>query len=344
MKTKLRGKKLNIMKPQTRYAKVPLEVLSHPKLTPVDKLIITYLYSQSDSGNYILAYTRIAKELSISKKWVIERWKWLKQNDYILEDDQNYFVAIGMPEDEILKLKKGEESLPKVKLEGEQNAPIDDISKVNKIHPIGEDTTPTIGEHNTPTKVNKLHLNGEVTTPNEYNEEVKKKSEYKIEQGGSGLGSVSLQSLASASQLAPSRHTPSMVVESGNTPKVEVKESFTSKVENECQRIITHPNCQHIFTNNPKWQVYNEKLFKLSNATIGYEVCKYMLKYHDNPNKQSESEHIQYLNSDEGKFMNYMFYIVKYSQKLEGSNIWQSFVYECGLEYKENLIKSLTLS
>jgi hypothetical protein len=138
-----------------------------------------------------------------------------------LEDDQNYFVVLGMPEDEILKFKKGEGSLLKVKLEGEQNTPIDDITKVNKIHPIGEDTTPTIGEQNTPTKVNKLLLNGEVTIPNEYNKEEKKKSEYKIEQGGSGLGSVPVQSLASASQLAPSRHTPSMVVESGNTPKVD---------------------------------------------------------------------------------------------------------------------------
>ena len=133
-------------------------------------------------------------------------------------------------------------------------------------------------------------------------------------------------------------------IKTNNTSSVEVKESHTSKVENECQRIITHPNCQHIFTNNPQWQVYNEKLFKLSNATIGYEVCKYMLKYYDNPNKQRESEHTQYLSSDEGRFMNYMFYIVKYSQKLEGSNLWQSFVHECGLEYKENLIKCLTLS
>lgn len=138
-------------------------------------------------------------------------------------------------------------------------------------------------------------------------------------------------------------HTPTEVRESEITPKVEVTESHTPKVENECQKIITHPNCQHIFTNNPQWQVYNEKLFKLSNTTIGCEICKYMLKYYDNPNLQRKSEHSQFLKSDEGVFMNYMFYIVKYSQKLEGSNIWQSFVHECGLKNKENLIKNLTL-
>lgn len=132
-------------------------------------------------------------------------------------------------------------------------------------------------------------------------------------------------------------------IKTNNTPSIEVKESHTSKIENECQRIITHPKCEHIFSNNLKWQVYNEKLFKLGNATIAYEVFKYMLKYYDNPNIQRQSEHKQFLNSDEGSFMNYMFYIVKYSQKLEGSNIWQSFVHECSLEYKENLIKYLAL-
>jgi len=137
-------------------------------------------------------------------------------------------------------------------------------------------------------------------------------------------------------------NTPIVEVKEGHTSKVE-NENHTPKVENECQRIITHPNCEHIFSNNSKWQVHNEKLFKLSNATIGYEVCKYMLKYYDNPNLQRQSEHKQFLNSDEGSFMNYMFYIVKYSQKLEGSIIWQSFAHECCLEYKENLIKYLTL-
>jgi len=74
--SKLRGKKLNLMKPQTKYAKVPMCILSHPNLTPVDKLIFAYLYSQSDSGKYTLAYTRIAKELHIDKSNLIKRWKW----------------------------------------------------------------------------------------------------------------------------------------------------------------------------------------------------------------------------------------------------------------------------
>jgi hypothetical protein len=162
--------------------------------------------------------------------------------------------------------------------------------------------------------------------------------------GDSGLESFPQKLCTPPEWNTPSLPTPTGVRESDSTPKVEVKESLTSKIENECQRIITHPNCQHIFINNPQWQVYNEKLFKLSNATIGFEVCKYMLKFYDNPNKQRESEHSQFLNSDEGRFMNYMFYIVKYSQKLESSNIWQSFTHECGLEYKENLINYLTLS
>jgi DNA-binding Lrp family transcriptional regulator len=187
--SKLRGKKLNIMKPQTKYAKVPLEVLSHPKLTPIDKLIIAYLYSHSDSGNYILAYTRIAKELNISKKWVIERWKWLKEQKYILEDDQNYYITFGIEDSKLKEIKGeqntptheaniGEESTPKVKLEGVENAP----NMVKLIHPLGEE--------NTPTEVNKLYLNGEVATPNEYNKEEKKK----IEQGVSPISGSSSSS------------------------------------------------------------------------------------------------------------------------------------------------------
>lgn len=158
-----------------------------------------------------------------------------------------------------------------------------------------------------------------------------------------GLECVTLTSARIPSGVPQTLHTPTGVRESESTSKVEVKESHTPNVENECQRIITHPNCQHIFSNNPQWQVYNEKLFHLSNTTIGFEICKYMLKYYDNPSIQRKSEHSQFLKSEEGRYMNYMFYIVKYSQKLEGSNIWQSFVRECGLVNKENLIKHLTL-
>lgn len=183
-KSKLRGKRLNIVKPQTNYAKVPMEVLSHPELTPIDKIILSYLFSQSDSGRYILAYTRIAKELNISKKWVIERWKWLKEHRYILEDDQNYYITLGIDDakrNEIMgKLntplpdyKFVEESTPNVKLEGEENTPSQYSPMVKLNHPLDEE--------NTPCQVNILHLNGEVATPNEYNEQEKKKTEQATE-------------------------------------------------------------------------------------------------------------------------------------------------------------------
>lgn len=159
--TKLRGKRLNIIKPQTKYAKVPMQVLTHPNLTPIDKLIISYLYSQSDSGNYILAYTRIARELNISKKWVIERWKWLKKNGYIKEDENSYYVVIGAEE----RLQnKGEENIPSTKRD-----------KVKEIHQNGEE--------NAPSQVNNVYLNGVVDTPIEHNnqEENKTEQEVKIE-------------------------------------------------------------------------------------------------------------------------------------------------------------------
>ena len=119
-KSKLRGKRLNIVKPQTNYAKVPMEVLAHPELTPIDKIILSYLFSQSDSGRYILAYTRIAKELNISKKWVIERWKWLKEHRFILEDDQNYYITLGIDD-----AKRNE-------IMGKQNTPLPD--KIGRAH------------------------------------------------------------------------------------------------------------------------------------------------------------------------------------------------------------------
>lgn len=153
--SKLRGKRLNIIKPQTKYAKVPMQVLTHTDLTPVDKLIIAYLYSQSDSGNYILAYTRIARELNISKKWLIERWKWLKKNGFIIEDENNYFVVVGA-EDRLQK-------------KGEENTPLQDKTEVDSIHHLGEE--------NLPIQVNKTHLNGVVTTPIEHNNQEKIKTE-----------------------------------------------------------------------------------------------------------------------------------------------------------------------
>jgi len=183
-KSKLRGKRLNIVKPQTNYAKVPMEVLAHPELTPIDKIILSYLFSQSDSGRYILAYTRIAKELNISKKWVIERWKWLKEHRFILEDDQNYYITLGIDDakrNEIMgkqntplpDTKFVEESTPNLKLEGEENTPLHDSPMVKLNHPLYEE--------NTPNQVNLLHPNGEVATPNEHNKEEKKKTEQAIE-------------------------------------------------------------------------------------------------------------------------------------------------------------------
>jgi len=307
MKTKLRGKKLNIMKPQTKYAKVPLEVLSHPVLTPVDKLIITFLYSQSDSGNYILAYTRIAKELNISKKWIIARWKWLKQNNYILENDQNYFIVIGMQEEELRKLKetlkiveenipipnksKGEVSSPKLKLEGEQNKSIGDITQVNKIHPIGEDSTPTIGEHNTPTKENRLYLNGEVTPPNEYNKEEKKKSEYKIEQGSLALGSVPQKSCTSPAGCTTLLHTPTGVRENRSNSSVLINNTPTKDLENSDN--VNESKSKNIVEGTlPKVNV--EKVVPKVSAYVynGIDIQEEIRQYHSNLFKEYNYQYV----------------------------------------------------
>lgn len=173
--SKLRGKNLNLMKPQTKYAKVPMCILSHPNLTPVDKLIFAYLYSQSDSGAYKLAYTRIAKELNIDKSNLIKRWKWFIQKGYIKEDENNFYVIIGA-EDKLQGIDKGSPLPPKQ--EGNNGSPIppeDENNEVGKNH--------LSGGLKPPTQVVSYHLNGSPIPPNEHNKEEKIKSEQGVEMG-----------------------------------------------------------------------------------------------------------------------------------------------------------------
>lgn len=177
--SRLRGKKLNLIKPQAKYAKVPMSILSHQDLTPVDKLIFAYLYSQSDSGNYILAYTRIAKELNIDKSNLIKRWKWFIKNGYIKEDDKNYYVTIGA-EDKLHGIEKG--SFTHSTQESSKGSPTpleEDNHEAGKSH--------LLGGINQPNEEVSDYLNGSPMPSIEYNKEEKIKTEQGIEVDNSSL-------------------------------------------------------------------------------------------------------------------------------------------------------------
>ncbi len=170
---KLRGKKLHLMKPQAKYAKVPMSILSHRSLTPVDKLILAYLYSQSDSGNYILAYTRIARELNIDKSYLIKRWKWFIKNGYIKEDDKNYYVTIGA-EDKLNFIEQNSPVLPNQdSINGSSELPYCDNHEVGKSH--------ISGGLKQPVEEVSDYLNGSPIPPNEHNKKEKRKTEQWIE-------------------------------------------------------------------------------------------------------------------------------------------------------------------
>jgi len=310
------------------YTMITNVIIRDERLDLLEVGIMTHLLSH-DENNYTINSTYIQKISGIGQDRFYKKIKHLTELGYI-----NKIPILGgvnwiINETPSQVIENGTSS-----------------ENTNRVNTSSENTSCVNTSSENTSRVSPTQRSNNETTTNEQskNETNKNEQSKNISVVGEQVENFSLGSDEPLEEEDSSVFSNLEEIKTNNTQSAEVKGNHTPKVENECQKIITHPNCQHIFSNNPKWQVYNEKLFKLSNATIAYEVCKYMLKYHDNPNKQRESEHTQYLKSDEGKFLNYMFYIVKYSQKLEDSNIWQSFVYECGLEYKENLIKSLTLS
>ena len=309
------------------YTMVSNSVIRDNRLDLLEVGIMTYLLSHDN--NYIINTSYIQTISGIGQDRFYKKIKHLTELGYLNKIQILGGVNWIINETPLQVIENGTSS-----------------ENTNRVNTSGESTSRVnTSSENTSRVSPTLRSNNETTTNEQSKNEINKNEQNKnLSVVGEQVENFSLGSDEPLEEEAVSVFSNLEEIKTNSTPSIEVKESHTSKIENECQRIITHPKCEHIFSNNPKWQVYNERLFKLANTTIAYEVCRYLMKYHDNPNIQRQSELTQYLNSDEGKFMNYMFYIVKYSQKLEGSDIWQSFIYECGLEYKENLVKYLTLS
>jgi len=89
---KLRGKKI-LRKPVDKdYTKIPNELFGI-KMNPIDKLVLMRLYYHRE--DYILAYTRLAQELSIGITTIKESWKRLKRHGYIIEQGEYYRINLN---------------------------------------------------------------------------------------------------------------------------------------------------------------------------------------------------------------------------------------------------------
>lgn len=89
---KLRGKKI-LRKPVDKdYTKIPNELFGL-KMNPIDKLVLMRLHYHRE--DYILAYTRLAQELAISKTTIKESWKRLKRDGYIVEQGEYYRINLN---------------------------------------------------------------------------------------------------------------------------------------------------------------------------------------------------------------------------------------------------------
>jgi len=170
--SKMRGKKLHSIKPQANYAKVPMSILCHQNLTPVDKLIFAYLYSLPGNGSYTLAYTRIAKELHIDKSNLIKRWTWFFEKGYIKEDDNNYYLIIGA-EDKLNEINK---SVPTPHIHDGLNGST--IPPINNDQEVGRNDQP--GGLKPSTQVASHDLDGSPIHPNDNNKEEKIKTEHGV--------------------------------------------------------------------------------------------------------------------------------------------------------------------
>lgn len=89
---KLRGKKVFHNPVPNNFTMVPNELFGI-KMNHVDKLVLMRLYYYRP--DFVLAYTRLAEELGIGKTTIKESWKRLKQNRYIIEDDNFYKINGG---------------------------------------------------------------------------------------------------------------------------------------------------------------------------------------------------------------------------------------------------------
>lgn len=88
---KLRGKKVFHEPVDKDFTKIPNELFGI-KMNHVDKLVLMRLYYHDK--NYVLAYTRLAQELSIGKTTIKESWKRLKENGYIIENGEYYIINL----------------------------------------------------------------------------------------------------------------------------------------------------------------------------------------------------------------------------------------------------------
>ncbi len=89
---KLRGKKVFHNPVINNFTKVPNELFGI-KMNHIDKLVLMRLYYYPK--DYVLAYTRMAQELSIGETTIKESWKRLKKNGYVIEDDDYYKINLN---------------------------------------------------------------------------------------------------------------------------------------------------------------------------------------------------------------------------------------------------------
>lgn len=89
---KLRGKKVFHNPVPNNYTKVPNELWGI-KMNHVDKLVLMHLYYYPP--DFILAYTRIANEISIGETTIKDSWKRLKKNGYVIEDGEYYKINLS---------------------------------------------------------------------------------------------------------------------------------------------------------------------------------------------------------------------------------------------------------
>ncbi len=140
----LRGKKLITTNPKENFTKVPNSLLFAKNLKPVEKLILIQLhYYPSD---WILAYTRMAADLSIRKDTLIKHWYSLIDMGVIISTDESYTINYTM-------------------LDGTKNVPEPDGTNYEKRTYDGTKNVPSDGTKFVPTMVRKTYLNGTQGVP-----------------------------------------------------------------------------------------------------------------------------------------------------------------------------------
>ncbi|MEX0596277.1 MAG: hypothetical protein WD512_07230, partial [Candidatus Paceibacterota bacterium] len=88
----LRGKKIKRELVEKDFTKIPNELFGI-KMNHIDKLVLMRLYFYPP--NWVLPYTRIAKELSIGLTTIKDSWKRLIKNGYIVEQGEYYIINLN---------------------------------------------------------------------------------------------------------------------------------------------------------------------------------------------------------------------------------------------------------